>query len=296
VTPAPDAAVEHRTPTQYLAFSAMCAIWSSTFLVIRIGNETVAPLWAATLRLAIGGTLNFLIALLTGERFRRDGTLRHAALFGALNLGLGFALIYWGERSVPSGIAAVLFATIPLSVTVFAWAFGLQPLKRARVIAGFLGLGGVALIFQGEMTGGIPPDALLAVLLSAILAALSTVVLKKNPPRSTFVTNSIAASVGLPICLVGSFLLGEHRSLPQGGAAWGPILYLAVAGSLGAYVLYGWLITKWRATSMALTAFIIPITAVILGAIARSEAPSPMTYPGGLLVLSGVALALRSRD
>ncbi|HKW50528.1 MAG TPA: EamA family transporter, partial [Candidatus Eisenbacteria bacterium] len=96
---------ETRKPAQYAAFAVMCLIWGTTFLGIRIGNEAVPPLWGATLRLILAAALNTLIAALTRAHWPRGAALRGIALFGFLNLGVNFGLLYWGEQTVPSGIA-----------------------------------------------------------------------------------------------------------------------------------------------------------------------------------------------
>ena len=292
IRPAQESA-ERRTTAQYAALAGMSLIWGSTFLAIRIGNEAVPPLWGAAMRLVIAAGLNGLIALLARARFPRGEALKATLLFGLLNLGINFALLYWGEQTVPSGVAAVFYATIPLSTSIFARLLGLQPLEPVKMIAGTIGLAGVALIFSGELTLGAPALSLLAIFAGATCASLSTVILKKAPPQSTFVVNSLGAVVGAAVCFLASTAAGEAHDVPRTSAAWGPLLYLAIAGSLGAYVLYGWLITQWKATSISVTALIVPVIAVTLGAIVRAESPAPATYAGALLVLAGVALTLR---
>jgi drug/metabolite transporter (DMT)-like permease len=116
-----------RSPRHFAAYAGMCVIGGSTFVFIRVGNEAVAPLWAATLRLVLAALALFVIAGLTGARLPTGVGLAGAAAFGLLNFGLNFALLYWGELTVPSGIAAVLYATIPLTTGIFAWAARLQP-------------------------------------------------------------------------------------------------------------------------------------------------------------------------
>jgi drug/metabolite transporter (DMT)-like permease len=283
---------EKRGLAQYAAFTGMCLIWGSTFLVIRIGNEAVAPLWAATLRLVIATILNGIIALAARARWPHGEALRGIALFGFLNLGVNFALLYWGEQTVPSGIAAVFYATVPLTTGVFAWTLGLQPLERVKMLAALVGFAGVALIFSGEFRLGAPAPALLAVFAAATLASLAGVILKSVPPHSTFVVNGIGAAVGAGVCLVGSSILGEPHAFPRTFSGWGPIVYLAVAGNLGAYVLYVWLMTQWKVTSVSIGALIVPVIAVIVGAIARAESPAPASYFGAALVLVGAAVAL----
>jgi drug/metabolite transporter (DMT)-like permease len=284
---------EPRRAGHYAAFSGMCLIWGSTFLVIRIGNEAVAPIWAACLRLVIAFVLLVAMAVITRAPFPRGAALRGALLYGFLNLGVNFALLYWGEQRVPSGIAAVLYATMPLSTAIFSWAFRLHAINWVRTACALFGLLGVGLIFAGELKLGAPVAALLAVFAGATCASLSTVVLKKSPPQSPFTANAVGAVPGFLVCILASKALGESQHLPQSSSGWWPILYLAVLGSLGAYVLWAWLVTQWKATSVALSALVVPVLAVILGAIAKGESPAPGTYLGGLLVLGGVAVSLR---
>lgn len=288
----PSYAPEIRGPAQYTAFVGMCLIWGTTFLAIRIGSEAVPPLWGATIRLVLAAFLNAVLALLTRAAWPRGSALRGIALFGFLNLGVNFALLYWGELTVPSGIAAIFYATIPLTTGIFASMLGVHSLERTQMMAAAVGLAGVAVIFSGELRWGAPAPALLGVFTGATLASLAGVILKKVPPHSTFVVNAIGAAVGACVCLVGSLVLGESRDLPRSAAAWGPILYLTIAGNLGAYVLYTWLLTQWKVTTVSVGALIIPMIAVIVGALVRGESPAPDTYLGAALVLIGVSVSL----
>jgi drug/metabolite transporter (DMT)-like permease len=284
---------EQRGPAEYAAFAGMSLIWGSTFLAIRFGNDTIPPLWGATLRLLLAAPLLFVVARMSGVPFPKGHALRGAALFGFLNLGLNFSLLYWGEQRVASGIAAVLYATVPLTAGVFAWIFGLERFQKTKLIGAVIGLAGVALIFAGELKLGAPEVALLAVFLGATIAALSTIVLKRTPSQSPFMTNSVGALAGIPVCLLGSLFLHEPHPIPSGVKEWWPILYLVVAGNLGAYVLYAWLVSRWNVTTVSTTALIVPVLAVLLGSLVRGESPAPETYLGGLVVLVGVTMALR---
>ncbi len=288
----PELTRETRGPAQYAAFAGMCLIWGTTFLGIRIGNEALPPLWAGTMRLVLSAVLNGLVALLTRATWPRGSALRGIAAFGLLNLGINFGLLYWGEQRVPSGIAAVFYATVPLTTGVFAWMLGVQRMERRHMIAATIGLLGVVLIFSGEFRLGAPLLALLATFCAPLVASLAGVILKRVPPHSTFVVNSIGSAIGACVCFLASVALGESHSLPHGVAGWGPILYLTLAGSLGAYVLYGWLMTQWKVTSLSLGALIIPVLAVIVGSIVRQETPALETYFGAAMVLGGVSIAL----
>ncbi len=278
---------------QYAAFVACCLIWGSTFLAIRIGNETVAPEWAATLRLLLAAPLLALIVVVRRDRWPRGAALQAAILFGVFNFGLNLALLYWGERVVPSGIAAVLYATVPLSTALIAAVLGVERLQTYKLVAAVVAIAGVATIFAGEMRLAVPFEGLVAVFLAATFASLSSVVLKRAPQPSVFATNAIGAVAGAASCLLASVVLGEPRDLPSGTAAWWPIIYLTLAGSLGAYVIYTWLVQHWPVTNVSMIGVVVPVIAVILGALVRSETRSPETYLGAGVVLVAVLVGLR---
>jgi drug/metabolite transporter (DMT)-like permease len=269
----------------------MCLIWGSTFLVIRVGNETVPPVWAAALRLALASVLLCVLTVATRARFPRGASLRGALLFGLLNFGVNFSLLYWSEQHVPSGLAAIVYSTIPLSTGILAWAFRLQRLDPVQLGAALVGLLGVGVIFSGELSAGAPPLALLAVLTAATSASLSGVFLKRAP-QAPIPANAVGAALGAVFCFAASRVLGEHQALPRAAAAWGPILYLTLAGSLGAYLLYTWLITQWPLTSVATGTLVIPVLAVALGAAAKGERLTGEAYLGALIVLGAVAETL----
>jgi drug/metabolite transporter (DMT)-like permease len=279
---------------QYAAFVACCLIWGSTFLAIRIGNEALAPVWAATLRLSLAAPLLALIVTIRRDRWPRGAALQGAVLFGVFNFGVNLSLLYWGERVVPSGIAAVLYATVPLSTSLIAAAIGVERLVARKMIAAVVAIVGVGIIFAGEMRFDVPFEGLIAVFLAATAASLSSVLLKRAPAQpSVFATNAIGAAAGALIAFAVSLLLGEDHALPTTVAGWWPVIYLVLAGSLGAYVIWTWLVGHWSVTSASYVGVVVPVIAVILGAIALHETRSPETYLGAAIVVAAVVVALR---
>ncbi len=274
------------------AFVGARVIWGGTFLVIRLGNETVPPLWAASLRLAIAGAL--LIALTLGLRqsFPRGSALRAALYYGVFQFGLNFPLLYWGQTGVSSGLAAVLYATTPLSGALFAVAFGLERFRAATLAGAAIAIAGVALIFRGTLTGELSAVHTLSVFAAATLAAFGTTLFKRGGRQAVFPANAVACAAGLPFALAASFALGERHALPHGLAGWGPLLYLAIAGSIGAFVLFSWLVQRWDVSRAAFVGVVVPVIAVILGAIFRAERIGRDAAFGSLLVLTGLAAGM----
>jgi drug/metabolite transporter (DMT)-like permease len=279
---------------QYAAFVGCCLIWGSTFLAIRIGNQSVPPEWAATLRLSLAAPLLALIVVARRGRWPRGAALQGALLFGVFNFGVNLGLLYWGERVVPSGIAAVLYATVPLSTSLVAAGLGVERLVTRKVVAAAVAIAGVATIFAGEMRLDVPFEGLVAVFLAATAASLSSVLLKRAPKQpSVFATNAVGAAAGAVLCLAASVVLGEDRSLPSTFAAWWPVVYLTLAGSLGAYVIWTWLVGHWSVTNASYVGVVVPVIAVFLGAIVLQETRSPETYVGAAVVVAAVVVALR---
>lgn len=277
-----------------VTFVACALIWGSTFLAIRFGNEATPPVWAATIRLALASVLLFGIARVFRMPLPRGRALRGAAQWGLFNLGVNLSLLYVGEISVPSGISAVLFATVPLTTALLAAAFGVEPLVTRKLVAAVVAIGGVAVIFAGELGVSVPLAGLLTVFSAASAAALANVLLKRAPKQQVIPLNAVGTLVGAAVCLVVSVALGESRAIPTTAAAWLPILYLTLAGSLGAFVLFTWLVTHWSVSNASLLGVTVPIIAVILGGLVKGEQPAALTYAGAAIVISAILIALRA--
>jgi drug/metabolite transporter (DMT)-like permease len=290
-----------------LAFTACCLIWGSTFLVIRIGNDALPPLWAAGLRLVAAGLILSGIEAARGRSLPRGRALKYALGYGFLEFGVNFSLLYWGEVRVPSAVAAILFSTIPVSTAVLARAIGLERLTALKVAGTLVSVAGVAILFAerlgpsagfaratGAGTGGaIGLLPLLAVLGASIAASAATVLLKHGPPQSAVGANAAGSWIGAAVCLAASFALGEPHPVPASGPQWWPLVYLTIAGSVVAFVAMIWLLSRWPVTRVSLIAVVIPIVAVVLGALARGERLGATGLGGAAVILAGVALVIR---
>ena len=277
-----------------VTFVACALIWGSTFLAIRFGNEAVPPLWAASIRLALASVLLFGIVRVLGTPLPRGRALRGATLWGLFSLGVNLSFLYLGEQTVPSGISAVLFATVPLSTALLAAAFGVERLVSRKLIAAAIAIVGVAVIFAGELGVAVPFAGLLTIFGAATAAALGNVLLKREPSPPVFALNAIGTAVAAAVCLVASFLAGEAHAIPTTAAAWIPLLYLTLAGSLGAFVLFSWLVTHWSVSNASLVGVTVPIIAVILGGVVKGEQPAPLTYVGAAIVIGAILIAVRA--
>jgi drug/metabolite transporter (DMT)-like permease len=275
----------------WLAFAVCCVIWGSTFLFIRIGDASTPPVWGAAVRLSLAAILFALIAVALRAPWPRGAQLRAALWFGVVDFGVSLPLLYWGEQRVPSGIAAVLFATIPLITSLFARAAGLEPLRPRVVVASVVAIAGVALLFSSSLSGRWEASRLVAVFLAAATAALAGVLLKRAPGAHPFATNAWAHGVGAVMCVVASRCLGEAQALPR-GAAWLPIAYLTVVGSLIAFSTFTWLVARWPVTRISFVAVIVPVSALLLGMAVLHERPGRLALLGAGVILAAVVTGI----
>jgi len=277
----------------WAAFTACAMIWGSTFLVISIGNDALAPIWAATLRLTLAALLLAAWTRARGRALPRGPALRAALGFGVMQFGVNLPLLYWGERLVPSGLSAVVYATIPLSSALLTRAFGLERLTPAKVTGALVALGGVAVLFSSTLQTHATPLGLGAIFIGATAASLGTVLLKRGPKQDPFGANAVGCAIGAAISAALSVALGEDHTLPTTlGAAW-PVLYLTIGGSLGAYVLMSWLVNHWPVTRTAYVTVIVPVIALVLGAVVRDERLTTTSLAGAALVMAGLLVGMR---
>jgi drug/metabolite transporter (DMT)-like permease len=276
----------------WVAFTTCSLVWSSTFLAIRIGNDSLAPLWAASLRLAAGSVLLTLIALAWRLEWPRGAALRAAVWFGVVDFGVSLALLYWAEKYVPSSVAAILYATIPLCTTLFARAFGLEPLRPLKVAGSLVGLAGVVVLFSAQLRAALPALPLAAAFLGAVTAALAGVLLKRASGGSPVAVNAVAHLAGAPLCLAGSLALHERWAVPASAGGWWSLAYLTVVGSVVAFVAFAYLIQRWPVVRTSFIAVLTPVLATVLGAVVAHERIGMPALVGAAIVVAGVALGI----
>lgn len=274
------------------AFAACTLIWGSTFLVISIANDTVPPFWGVVLRLAIAGTVLAVLAVTTGQGLPSGRARTHAIAYGVLQFGAAFPLLYWGEKGVPSGLAAVLYATVPLTSAVLSHLLRIESVTRKRVIGAVISLVGVAVIFSGELSRAVPLPALIACLASTLCAVCASLAFKAGPRQGVLGANAVACAAAIPINFVVSMLAREPHALPASFGSWFAVLYLALAGSVGAFVLWTWLVSHGSVTKLSFIAVLTPLIALTLGALVRNERIATASLVGGGIVLAGVAVGM----
>ena len=251
-------------------------------------------LWACTLRLAFAALVLAVIQVTTRQPWPKGEALKAACLYGFFEFGLGLPLLYWGEKVVPSGLAAVLYAICPISAMIVAKAMGIEQWTATKFGAAVVAFLGVAIIFWRELLSGASPAGIAAIIIAAFAAPIAGLMLQRGPRQGAIGVNAVAALVGLPFSVVGSLMLGESHPLPAAVSQWFPVAYLAIMSSVVAFGLFAWLMNHWRATTVSFLGVIVPVIAVVVGAVFRNERFAPGALLGAAVVIVGVVAALRS--
>lgn len=286
-----------------LVWLLLCGIWGSTWLFIKLGLEDLPPFTFAGIRFVIACAILFTlirVRRLSLPRTGRDWLL--LAITGILAFGLNYGLLFWGEQYISSGLAALLQATIPAFGLVFAhFHLPAERLSWARIGSVVLGVCGVAVVFSNQLAvaGRQALAGCVALVLSSVFAAYSNVLVK------TYGTKLDPAILAGGQMLFGMLLL-LSVGLPLEGNPlnfrWTPmallaLLYLAVVGSVIAFLLYYWLVLNMDVTKSMLIALVTPVVAVVLGMIVLDEEIGWRTLIGGAMIMIGIAfIVVRKRQ
>ena len=277
-------------------------VWGSTYLAIRVGVETMPPLLMAAARSLVAGLIMFPLGLRRrrsappGSRWPSGVQWRACATAGVLLL-VGQGVVGVAERTIPSGLAALLIATVPL------WLLGLDAgLNRARLglapLAGLLlGLVGVALLSSLGGSGHVAVAGVFTVVGAAGLWALGTMTARRGAfPSSMVLATGMELLAGGAALLVLSAVTGEFGSLHLShvsAGSWIALAYLIVIGSIVAFSAYGIAIRTLPTATVATYAYVNPVIAVLLGALILGEQLTPAMIGGGVLVVGAVVLVVR---
>ena len=286
-----------------VAFAIIYFVWGSTFLAIRVGVREVPPFILAAMRFLAAGLVLYGWMLARGERSPSSREWRSAFLLAILIFLIDYGLLFWAEQRVPSGLAAVMMATIPVFMSLSEIIFlRTQRLTLRLAFALLIGIGGVAVLVSHSLNlGGAPIDTAgaSALIVASISFAASSTLTRKLPLPSSKVMSSGAQMLagGVLLALAGA-ALGEFRMFrPQAVSreAWLALLYLIVAGSIVGFTAYVWLIHHESPTKVGTYAYVNPVVAVLVGYFLGGEALGVRTILGTVLVLISVVVITTTR-
>jgi drug/metabolite transporter (DMT)-like permease len=280
------------------AFAAVYVIWGSTYLAIRFAVETIPPFLMAGARFLAAGAVLYAYARARGLTRVSRAELRGAAIVGLFLLLLGNGAVVWAEQSVPSGITALLVATVPVWMVVVDWLRPGGTRPRVGVFAGLgLGLAGIALLvgpgaFTGHAEFSLAATGVLV--LGSISWAVGSIYARHAPrPASAVTSNAVQMLAGGAALVLVGVIAGEPARLAASQVTarslWS-LAYLATFGSLIGFTAYTYLLEVSTPARVSTYAYVNPIVAVFLGWALASEPVEMRTIAAAAVILAGVAI------
>ncbi len=295
---APNVAAAHPQAV-WAALGAIYVIWSTTYLAIRVVNETLPPLLATAIRFLVAGSVLYTVAIRTGDRSGDRPASRQwraAAIVGMLLMFCGNGGVVWAERTIPSGVAALVIATVPLwMVTIdrVVYHHRQPPAVLAGLVLGFIG---AAILVGGSIAGHIPAGGVLLVVAAAICWATGSLYQRKAPlPHRPLVgagMQMLVAGVAFAVVGVVSGELGQVHASAFSRASILALAYLIVFGSWIGFTSYLWLLRNARTSLVSTYAYVTPVGAVLLGVIFLNETITLRTIVAGGLIVVAVAIII----
>ena len=293
-----DTVPQPRTWKVVLAFAIIYFVWGSTFLAIRVGVREVPPFLLAAMRFFVAGLVLYAWMRAKGTPSPTRQQWTSATLLAVLIFVCDYGLLFWAEQRVPSGIAAVMMATIPVFMAVFEIVIlKTQRLTARLAIALLIGLAGVGVLVSHSVGfGDAPIDTLgaCALVLCAISWSVASSVTRMLPlPADKGMSSGAQMFAGGVLLMLTAAALGEFRGLHLNAVserAWFALFYLIVAGSIIGFTAYVWLLHHESPTKVGTYAYVNPVVAVLVGYFLGGEALGARTIAGTLLVLVSVVV------
>lgn len=293
------------TPSSFLKIVTLVfltCVWGTTWAAITISLRGIPPFTGVAIRFAIAGTVLVVYARASGVPLSA-GNSRHRRLrllHALLTFCCSYGVVFWAEQWVPSGLAAVLFATFPLMVAVMAHFVLPAEQMNAFVLAGIgIGFAGIALIFAEDfelLGGSMVAVASAVMLLSPLAGATVTVSVKRwGSGMHTLPFNAVAMVLAAGVMGVVAAVVERGRPLILDPGPVAAVLYMAIAGTAITFPLYFWLLEHMEARQVALIGYGTPIVALFIGAVFMNEPMTLRTWIGSAMVVVGVAVASARR-
>jgi drug/metabolite transporter (DMT)-like permease len=283
-------------PRYVLEILLLSAVWGASFLMIRIAGNTFPPFWVALLRSALGAALLWLVLRIGNHKLPPRQLLPWLLLVAFFNNALPFTFFAWGERTVPSNIAAVLNATTPIWTLLLSMTLHRSRATLLTIIGVLVAFAGVVLVVvtrasapaAEQIPGGILRGTII-IAIGALAYAIATVIAKAklqglDPIGLATTQLSLAALMILPVALIG-----PHPAATLQLSSIGAIVVLGFAGSGFAYLLYYRLLTHVSATHVTAVTYLLPLWGIFWGLFAH-EIVGPLTFLGVAITIVGLIL------
>ncbi len=296
-----------RKTTIIAAFAALYIIWGSTYLGIRFAIESIPPLLMAGARFFLAGVVMYGIALGQGAVRSSLAEWRTALVVGACLLFFGNGGVTVAEQWVPSGLASLLVATVPIYIALLAWTTGSAPRPRPLVFLGLAGgFAGVGILVGPALTGTPPGGSrhlgagMLILLFGSLVWSIGSLYSRRaSNTASPFLSSAQTMLCGGGLMFIAGLLSGEARGfhLRQVTAlSLGAFVYLVLIGAIVGYTAYIWLLRHCDPAKVATYAYVNPVVAVLLGAGFAGETLSGRTALAAAIIIGSVALVITAQQ
>ena len=278
------------SPATLVAFVFFVLIGGSNFVAVRFSNRELPPFFGAGVRFGAASLLLFAIALVAGISLPRGRALTGALTYGVLNFFVAYAFFYWGVQRVPAALAAVIFGGLPLLTLILAAAQGLERFRWRAVLGASIAILGVVVTVGAPANASVPLLYLGAVVVSAVGAAQTAIVIKRLPPIPPVAMNAVGMGLGAILLLLISALSGERWAVPTQSTTWYTLVFLVPIGSVLLFILYVFIVQRWTASAASFQFVLFPVVAALVAALIGEETIDAAVAVGGLLALVGVYL------
>ncbi|MDE1183860.1 EamA family transporter [Paraburkholderia sp.] len=272
-----------------LALAVVYLVWGSTYLGVHVALGSFPPLLLSGLRNLLAGVGLFVFAARRNPVWPSVAEVRNAGLVGTMLVGLSSGMLAYGMRTVGTGTAAVMVATVPLFATVIAALAG-RKIGKGEWFAIGLGLVGIAILSHGDSATGSAGGSL-AILCGALFwAGGAHLASRLKLPSDLFLSTALQIGLGGAMSTLVALISGE-RMLPMHFLPFIAFLYLVVVGTMAAYVAYGYLIRHTSPIIASSCMYVNPVVAVALGALLLGEPVTEATVIATAVILSSVGLS-----
>jgi drug/metabolite transporter (DMT)-like permease len=281
----------------WLALLALYIVWGSTYLGIKVAIETIPPFFHASIRFLISGIILVIWQRSADQSMPTRKQWVSTAIIGTLLLLGGNGLVAWAEQTIPSGIAALIIASVPMFLVVFEAIRpnGVKPNWQGvlGLLIGFVGI--FILVGPSELSGSttkLNPFGVAALLMACLFWASGSIYSKTaDLPKSSLMNTGAQMLMGSISLLIISLISGELRGWDvtaiSARSLYG-LAYLIFVGSLVGFVSYGWLLQNAPISLVATYAYVNPIVAVLLGVWFANETLEPRIWIATAIIIGSV--------
>jgi drug/metabolite transporter (DMT)-like permease len=260
-------------------------------VAVRMSNAELDPFWGAALRFGLASLVLFALVAVRRVGLPRGGALVGSLLYGAIGFAAAYGFNYYGLVETPAGLAMIILALVPLLTLLLAVVHRLESLRLQGLAGALVALAGVAFIFWERLAAdAVPLLSMLAIVAGAFAIAETGVIVKRFPRPHPLANNAIAMGVGALLLLPVSLIAGETLALPAQADTIAAVGYLVIIGSVGLFMLFLYVIERWTASATSYSLLLMPLPAIVGGALLLGEPITIGLVIGGSLIVLGVYL------